>query len=96
MARGVHDVDLHVLVVDGGVLGQDGDAALPLQIAGVHDAVHSGLILAVDTALLEHLVHQGGLAMIDVRDDGYISQFGILHGKHLLKQVDLRNLSLLL
>ena len=36
--------------------------------------VHSGLILAVDTALLEHLVHQGGLAMVHVGDDGDVSQ----------------------
>ena len=79
MARGVHDVDLGVLVLDGGVLGQDGDAALPLQVAGVHDALHSLLVLAVHAALLEHLVHQGGLAVVDVGDNGYVSQMFVLH-----------------
>ena len=40
VARGIHDVDLGVAVVDGGVLGQNGDAALTLQVVGVHDALH--------------------------------------------------------
>ena len=35
MARGVHDVDLGVLVVDGGIFRQNGDATLPLQVVGV-------------------------------------------------------------
>ena len=78
VARRVHDVDLHVLVVDGGVLGQNGDAALPLQIVGVHDPLHRGLVLAVDAALLEHFVHQGGLAVVDVGDNGDVSQLRIL------------------
>ena len=79
VARGVHHVDLHVLVTDGGVLGQDGDAAFPLQIAGVHDPVHHFLVFPVNAALLEHLVHQGGLAMVNVGDDCYVSQMFILH-----------------
>ena len=79
VARGVHHVDLHVLVADGGVLGQDGDAPLPLQVAGVHDPVHHFLVLPVDAALLEHLVHQRGLAVVNVGDDGDVSQMFILH-----------------
>ena len=58
-----------------GVLGEDRDAALALEVAGVHDAVHDGLIFAVDAALLEHLVDQGGLAVVNVGDDGDISDF---------------------
>ena len=38
VAGRVHDVDLDVVIEDGGVLGQNGDAALALQIVGVHDA----------------------------------------------------------
>ena len=78
MARGVHDVDLGVAVLDGGVLSQNGDAAFTLQIVGVHNALHRLLILAVDAALLEHLVYQRGLAVVDVGDDGHISQFLVL------------------
>src|ERR1700682_5659287 len=36
MPRGVDDVDLHAAIVDRGVLGEDGDALLALQIVGVH------------------------------------------------------------
>ena len=79
VARGIHHVDLGVLIADSGVLCKDGDAALTLQVAGVHDAVHSLLILAVHAALLQHLVHQCGLAVVDVGDDGYVSQMFVLH-----------------
>ena len=81
MARGIHHVDLHVLILDGGVLGKDGDAALTLQVAGVHDALHHFLILAVYAALPQHLVHQGGLAVVDMGDDGDVSQKFILQSK---------------
>ena len=79
MARGVYDVDFGILIVDGGILGQNGDAALTLQVVGVHDTLHRGLILPVDAALLEHLVHQGGLAVVNVGNDGYVSQFLVSH-----------------
>ena len=79
VARGVHHVDLHVLIADGGVLGQNRNAALTLQIAGVHDTVHNLLIFPVSAALLQHLVHQGGLAVVNVGDDGYVSQMFVLH-----------------
>ena len=73
VARGVHDVDLHTAVLYGGVLGGDGDASLPLQVAGVHHPVSDRLVLPVDAGLLQHLVHQGGLAVVYVGDDGDIS-----------------------
>ena len=78
VAGGIHNVDFYVLIVDGGIFGQDGNAPLPLQVVGVHDPVHGGLILPVNAALLEHLVHQSGLSMVYVGDDGHISQLGIL------------------
>ena len=74
------------LVVDGGILGQDGDAALPLQVVGVHHPVHDLLILAVNAALLEHLVHQGGLAVVNVGDDGHISQLLLNHTEKIPPQ----------
>ena len=73
VAGGVDNVDLGVAVLDGGIFGQDGDAPLPLQIAGVHYAVHDLLVFPVDAALLEHLVHQGGLAVVHVGDNGDVS-----------------------
>ena len=78
VTRRVHNVDLRVAVLDGGVLGEDGNAALPLQIVGVHDALHHLLILTIHAALLEHLIHQRGLAVVNVGDDRYVSQFFVL------------------
>ena len=69
MSGRVDDVDLYAAVVDGGVLGQDGDAALALEGEGVHDALHHLFVGAEDTALVQHRVDQRGLAVIDVRDD---------------------------
>ena len=42
VAGGVDDIDLYVVIEDGGVFGQDGDAALALQLVGVHDAFDHG------------------------------------------------------
>ena len=79
VARSIHDVDLHILILDGGVLGKDGDAPLALQVVGVHNALHHGLIFPVHAGLLEHLIHQSGLAMVNVGNYGNISQFFVLH-----------------
>ena len=85
VARGIDDVDFRSLIMHGGILGQNGNAALTLQIARVHHAVHHSLILAVDAALLEHLIDQRRLAMVNVRDDGDISNvFLIRHGRQSL------------
>jgi len=78
VARGVHNVDLGVTVLDGGVLGQNSDAALTLQIVGVHDTLHGLLILTVYAALLQHLIHQRGLAVVNVGDNGDVSQLFVL------------------
>ena len=79
VARGIDDVDLIILIVDGGILGENGDAALALEITGVHDAVDDRLIFAVHAALLEHLIDQRGLAVVNVRDDCNIPNFILRH-----------------
>ncbi len=79
VAGGVDDVDLDALVAHGGVLGEDGDAALTLEIAGVHHAFGNPFVGAEGAALPQHGIHQGGLAVVDVGDDREISEFG--HGK---------------
>ena len=84
VTRRVDNVDLRVAVAHGGVLGQDRDAALTLQIVGVHDALDDFLMLSICTALLEHFVDQRGLAVVNVGDDGDVSQF--LHFAHFLKE----------
>ena len=52
---------------------------LYLESLEVHDTIIDSLILAEGTALAKHNVHQRGLAMIDVSDDGDISQILSLH-----------------
>ncbi len=73
VAGRVDDVDLDVVVEDRGVLGQNGDAALALQFVGVHHPLDVGLVGAEDAALVQHGVHQRGLAVVHVRDDGDIA-----------------------
>jgi hypothetical protein len=79
VARGVDDVQLDVAVADGGVLGQDRDALLTLQVHGVHDAVD--VTRRADPhgpGLAQHGVDERRLPMVDVGDDGDVAKVG--HG----------------
>ena len=73
MSRGVHDVDLGILIMNRGVLCQNGNTALTLQVIAVHDALLDNLIVTECAALLEHLIDQCRLAVVDVRDNCNIS-----------------------
>jgi hypothetical protein len=73
VAGGVENVDDLVLPVDGGVLGLDRDALFAFEIHGVHGAFLHLLVGAVDPALLEELVDEGGFAVVDVGDDGDVA-----------------------
>ena len=86
VARGVNNVDDKVLAVlaqalavNSRVLGQNGNAALTLLIVGVHDAVRVFTVVTKGAGLLQHAVDQGGLAMVNVRDNGNITELGITH-----------------
>ena len=80
VAGGVHNIDLDAVVHHGGIFGEDGDAPLPLQVAGIHHALGHSLILAEHAALPQQLVHQGGLAVVHVGDDGHVAQiFSLCH-----------------
>ena len=78
--RGVDDVDRHRLggrragVAHGGVLGEDRDPLLALQVAGVHRAHVDVLVVAERAGLPEHGVHERRLAVVDVRHDGDVAQ----------------------
>ena len=74
VSGGIDDVDLDVLVDNGGVLGKNGNAALTLQRIGVHHALGGCLIFAISTALREQSVNQGRLAVVNVGDDGDVAQ----------------------
>ncbi len=85
VARGVDDVDLGVFVVDRGVFCEDGDATLFFQVVGVHDALGHGFVGTEGAGLAEHGVDEGGLAVVDVGDDGDVadsfSSGGSAHGE---------------
>ena len=59
--------------MDRGVLGEDGDAALALEVVGVHDALGDLLVGAEHAALAEQRVDQRRLAVVDVGDDGDVA-----------------------
>jgi hypothetical protein len=76
VARGVDDIDLDALMPDRCVLGEDRDATLTLEIARVHDPFGNPLVRAEGAALPQHGVHQRRFAVVDVGNDGQISEFG--------------------
>ena len=73
VARGVDDVELHTAVAHGGVLGQDRDALLTLEIARVEDSFVHVLVRSECARLPEHGVDQCGLAVVDVGHNCHIS-----------------------
>ena len=79
MARSIDNIDLDTLVGAGAVLGQNGNATLTLDIAAVHDALSHDLIIAECAALTQHCVHQGGLAVVNVSDNGNVAQIVTNH-----------------
>ena len=72
VTRRVDDVELHAAPSHGRVLGQDGDALLALEVSGVHHAVGQLLMRPERAGLAEECVDQRGLAVVDVRHDGYV------------------------
>ena len=79
VSRSIHNVDVVVLVLEGGVLGANRDALFLFQVHGIHQALHLGLSLvgAEGSGLLEKAVDERGLAVVDVGDDRDISD--VLH-----------------
>ena len=73
MPGSIYDVDLYVVVEDGGVLGQDSDATLALQLVGIHHPLGHYFVGAEGARLAEHGVNQRGLAVVNVSDDGDVA-----------------------
>src|SRR5205807_7164134 len=82
VAGRVDDVDARAAVLDGAVLREDRDAALALDVVGVHDALAEPLVRGEGPRLLEETIYRRGLAVVDVRDDGDIADRAI-HGGRL-------------
>ena len=74
VAGRVDDVELDVAVADRGVLGEDRDALLALEVHRVHDALVDVLVGAEGARLPEHGVDERRLAVVDVGDDGDVAE----------------------
>lgn len=89
---GVDDVDdrdtaVAVMLVNGGVLREDGDALLAFEVAGVHDAIDQFGALLECPRLAQHGVDESGLAVVDVCDDGNVTEAGDGHAVALLAEL---------
>src|SRR5581483_4579534 len=71
--RRIHNVDLHPVIQDGGILGQDADAAFAFQLVRIHHALNHGFVGPEGAALTQHGIDQRGLAVVNVRNDGNIA-----------------------
>jgi hypothetical protein len=79
VARGVDDVDLDALVPDARVLREDGDPALFFEIVRVHHPFGDDLVVSERAGLAKDEVDERGLAMVDVGDDGDVSEILARH-----------------
>ena len=78
----VDNVDPRIAPDDRSRLGEDGDAALTLQIIGVHHPLFGLFILAEGAGLFQQAVDQRGLAVVNVGDDRDIAKgFRLGHGR---------------
>ena len=86
MPRRIDDVDLDVLVLYRRVFCKYGDSPFAFKVVGVHDPVRHDLVIAENTALLEHFVDKRRLPVVYVSNDGYIAQifpFQMIHPKKM-------------
>ena len=85
MAGGVDNVDVHAVIVNRRVLGENGDAPLALDVIGVHDPLGNVLVRGKGACLMQQLVDQRGLAMVNVGNDGDVADgtFGTGHWDNL-------------
>jgi len=73
VARRVHDVEPDGAVLDAGLLGEDGDALLALEVHRVHDPLRDHLMRGERAGLAEQGVHERRLAVVDMGDDGEVA-----------------------
>ena len=73
VAGGIDDVDFAACEVDGRVFGENGDAALALEFVRVHHPLGHLLVGAEGAGLAQHGVDEGGLAVVNMGDDGDIA-----------------------
>ena len=71
----VDNVDFVILVTDGNIFGEDGDASLTFQVVVVKKEFLLLLVLTEKIALVKKAVNESGFAVIDVGDNCYVFDF---------------------
>jgi hypothetical protein len=79
VAGRVDDVDLHSLVRQGDVLGEDRDPPFAFKIVRIENALPLQLRFAEQPALPQQGIDQRGLAVVNVGDDGDVSDVLATH-----------------
>lgn len=74
MTRRIDDVDADPPPVDGGGFGEDGDPAFAFLVIAVEGAFHGGGAAIQHSGLLQEAIHEGGLAMVDMGDEGDVAK----------------------
>ncbi len=73
VARRVDDIDMGTFVFDRAVLCENRDAAFFFDVVRVHHALGDLLVFSERAGLAKQLIDEGGLAVVDVGDDGDIA-----------------------
>ena len=69
----VDDVDVCAFPADRAVFGQNGDAAFALNSVVVHDGINDFFVFGECAGLAQQLVNHGGFAVVNVGNDGDVS-----------------------
>ena len=77
----VDDVERDTTPLDGGVLGENRDPLLALEVVGIHHPLGDLLVGAERAGLLQERVDERRLAVIDVGHDGEVAQVGAVHSE---------------
>ncbi len=73
----VYDVDFVAFILDSDVFGKDSDASLALQVVVIQYQLAFLFVVAKQVGSVQHLVNQGGFAVVNVGDNRYVSN--LLH-----------------
>ena len=79
MSGGVDDVDVGAFPAYGAVFSQNRDATLFFDGVVVHDRVDHFFVLGEGAGLAQQLVHHGGFAVVNVGNDGDVSNLFLTH-----------------
>ena len=75
MPRCVNNVNFVAAPLDSAMFGFDSDASFTFDGAGIHDTLFNDLVVPKKTRSFKDAVYQGGLAVVDMGDNGDVSDF---------------------